>query len=1427
MVVYNNILAGAAGSGGAGYEISRSLRFNSGDSSFLSRTPSSAGNRKTFTLSAWIKRSGLTAWSHIYTQGPNPGAWDTIRFDNTNDVLYVSFNGNATVLQTDASFRDTSAWYHVVVAVDTTQSTSANRVKIYVNGVEQSVTGSYPTQNQDLSINNTTEARIGLPTWNTTENLNGYLADVHFIDGQQLAPTNFGELDDNNVWQPKNFSKEPLATSTTYTTSAITSIDDNPGQFKQGHSDSSYSAFDLSNMLDGSTSSSVSGGFNGSTPDKFKVTFPAGYRPSGAVTAYFTGTNVQPAIKVYTVTNSSGTETRNQGQSNWSGSNISTPSYTDITDIEFYAYEVGGGPSFTWRTCSVGGTSVSDNKILSLTDGTGLSGFAAGDEVQTGVSVVSVDTSSNKLEVDGGTWSTGNTVSTTKGGYGTNGFKLDFSDNSSNAALGTDSSGNGTTLPCVDFDGTGDYLSFANHADFALGTGDFTVECFVNPTNNVNYRSILENRGSVSDGNGFTLAIDASDKIYIYSNGFLVQSATGAVTENKWYHVAYVRNGSTHALYLDGVQVSTSTTSKDYTSQAFHIGATAYNQGDNFAGFISNVRIVKGTAVYTAAFTAPTAPLTNITNTKLLCCQSSSSATTAAVTPGTITANGDASATSKQDTAWTVNNLTAAVVPVDVGGDPTVSSSDKPFTTGFSVAFDGNDKMRMEGPGTVSGDFTWECWVKFTGTPSGRFFSAEESVNGTEYSLMRFYNGNLNIYVGDGNGYEANTYTGSVSADTWHHIAMVRSGTTVSHYLDGSRWGTNTYSNSFVITTLVLAHGYGSEYFTGSVSNARFVNGQALYTGASYTVPTATLTTTSQSATATNVTTLAAHKALLTANDGTKIEILNSSSDIDSLIDTPTNYEADSGGNNGGNYATISAVDNAGVTLSNGNLEMTTTGWQSFKATIGVTSGKWYWETQNKQAASAILGVATQQASVFPSNSIFGSSGHGGGDSNPAWTWAGQYSYFNGTSTYTGQNNHATADIIMYALDLDNGKLWFGKNGTWYNSSWGTTGNPATGANPTVSGLDTSYTYFPAGTTHSGGAIYNFGARPFIHDIPTGFKSLCTQNLPDPTIADGSTAFDIALWSGTGSSNAITSLNTAPDFVWIKSRNSTGHHTLVDAVRGPTKALFSNRNVAQVTDAGYLSSFDSNGFTVVSDNDVNGSSYNYVGWAWDAGASTVSNTDGSITTNVRANASTGFSIAKGNFSSVGDGTLGHGLNAAPTFYIIRNIDSSSGWYVYTTAVDGTLDYAFLNGTDAFSASSRTSPTSSVIQYQSIATGDHIAYCWTPVAGYSAFGSYTGNGDADGPFIYTGFRPKFILRKQTNSAQHWHIADAERDPENPSDSWLFPNLSDAEGSGDIDRYTDILSNGFKIRSAYSYHNQSGSTYIYAAFAEHPQKTARAR
>ncbi len=1020
------LFIGAAAGAAAAFQIDRSLRFNAGDSSNLSKNFSSAGNTKTWTWSAWVKFTH-NGNNEVIFNSANGNNFHSLYLRSDGTLKWDDVIGGSDVQLnkiTNQVFKDFSAWYHIVLTVDTTQSTAANRNRMYVNGVQSTfASGNDFAQNDNSQFNQGSAFTNTIGSGYNATYSSIYLADIQFVDGQALAPTDLGEYDDNNNWNPKAYS----------------------------------------------------------------------------------------------------------------------------------------------------------------------------------------------------------------GTYGTNGFYLKFADNSSNSALGTDSSGNSNT--------------------------------------------------------------------------------------------------------------------------------------------------------------------------------------------------------------FTVNNLMAAVVPVDVGGDPTVSSSDKPFTTGFSVAFDGNDKMRMEGPGTVSGDFTWECWVKFTGTPDGRFFSAEESVNGTEYSLMRFYNGNLNVYAGDGNGYEANTYTGSVSADTWHHIAMVRSGSTLSHYLDGSRWGTNSFSNSFLITTLVLAHGYSSEYFTGSVSNARFVNGQALYTGASYTVPTATLTTTSQSATATNVTTLVAHKASLTANDGTKIEILNSSSDIDSLIDTPTNYEADSGGNNGGNYATISAVDNAGVTLSNGNLEMTTTGWQSFKATIGVTSGKWYWETQNKQAASAILGVATQQASVFPSNSIFGSSGHGGGDSNPAWTWAGQYSYFNGTSTYTGQNNHATADIIMYALDLDNGKLWFGKNGTWYNSSWGTTGNPATGANPTVSGLDTSYTYFPAGTTHSGGAIYNFGARPFIHDIPTGFKSLCTQNLPDPTIADGSTAFDIALWSGTGSSNAIT-INTAPDLAWIKSRNSTGHHTLVDAVRGPTKALFSNRNVAQVTDAGYLSSFDSNGFTVVSDNDVNGSSYNYVGWAWDAGTSTVSNTDGSITSSVRANPTAGFSICKITTpSSDGAYTFGHGLNAAPELIIYRIYDQNMSWYTWHTSLGAANKYILLNGTGTPSSGSyvfnNTLPTNSVVSDYAGNSSHHnegrnmIYYCFAPVAGYSAFGSYTGNGDADGPFIYTGFRPKFILRKQTNSAQHWHIADAERDPENPSDSWLFPNLSDAEGSGDIDRYTDILSNGFKIRSAYSYHNQSGSTYIYAAFAEHPQKTARAR
>jgi len=541
-----------------------------------------------------------------------------------------------------------------------------------------------------------------------------------------------------------------------------------------------------------------------------------------------------------------------------------------------------------------------------------------------------------------------------------------------------------------------------------------------------------------------------------------------------------------------------------------------------------------------------------------------------------------------------------------------------------------------------------------------------------------------------------------------------------------------------------------------------------------------------------------------------------SGSGNDSLIDTPTNYAAASN-NNGGNYATLNPLQaGSQCTLSNGNLDLVWSGSSGHAAgsTIAVSSGKWYMEftVGSKRGLIGIIpSTYTSQLNNWPGNSAYGSDSYG-------YYGIGGNLYNNSTNSAYGAG-WTTNDVIGVALDLDAGNLVFYKNG----SSQGTA----------ATGLSGSYIFAIGFSDYSSGGdpgSVNFGQRPFAYTPPTGHVSLCTQNLPDSTIADGSTAFDVALWTGNGSTQTISGLSLSPDFIWHKIRSISGGSQLYDIVRGTSKRLRSDNSDTESTLNG-VTSFNSDGWTMSAGNNNNES---YVSWVWDAGTSTASNTDGSITTNVRANASAGFSIISYQGNGTTGATIGHGLNSAPEWLVFKNRDDGLNWYVYHKAA-GHTNYLTLDrdhGAIANNFLNNTAPTNSVITLSNTAevnanNQDIICYAWTSVTGYSSFGSYTGNGSADGPFVYTGFRPKFILRKQTNTTNHWHIVDTERDPENVTDSWLFPNLADAEGSGDSDRNTDILSNGFKIRSAYSYHNTNGGTYLYLAFASHPFKTARAR
>ena len=320
--------------------------------------------------------------------------------------------------------------------------------------------------------------------------------------------------------------------------------------------------------------------------------------------------------------------------------------------------------------------------------------------------------------------------------------------------------------------------------------------------------------------------------------------------------------------------------------------------------------------------------------------------------------------------------------------------------------------------------------------------------------------------------------------------------------------------------------------------------------------------------------------------------------------------------------------------------------------------------------------------------------------------------------------------------------------------------------------------------------------------------------------------FQAKTYTGNSGTNAITfdgSENMQPDLVWTKARNYNDDHLLVDVVRGNTKYLKSHSTNAEQTSSIRVTSFNSNGFTLGSSSDINGNTDNYVSWNWKAGSGTATNSDGTVNTTVNVNQTAGFSIV----SWTGNGNaayLGHGLGANADWVLIKNRETSTldGWFVNHNKVASTKTL-FLNTTAAEATSSiylNTAPDSTRFRFDSDQTVGHIAYCWKEVKGFSKFGSYTGNGNADGTFVYTGFRPAWVMIKSSSAGQDWHIHDNKRSTDNVSNQALLPNTSDSEITDTTVYGIDILSNGFKCRGTHNRVNGSGQTYIYMAFAESP-------
>ena len=548
------------------------------------------------------------------------------------------------------------------------------------------------------------------------------------------------------------------------------------------------------------------------------------------------------------------------------------------------------------------------------------------------------------------------------------------------------------------------------------------------------------------------------------------------------------------------------------------------------------------------------------------------------------------------------------------------------------------------------------------------------------------------------------------------------------------------------------------------------------------------------------------------------------------MIDVPSGNGGVSGTQPSSNYCVLNPL-NTILPLSNANLTGTqaSAAWTSSSGTIAASSGKYYYEA----SMSSIGGGNYIALGLMLTGTAFNQ--YAGSNTN-SWSVltnsTNLATYFNAAATNATTISASTSTAFQVAVDIDAGKLWLG-----YNNNWLGGGNPSTGATPTYTFTANSLVN-PIISGYANTVHLNCGQRSFAYTPPTGFKALCTANLPAATIKQGNTVFDATTYTGNNTARSITNAaGFAPDLVWIKDRINTASHSIYDAVRGVLNNLSSNTTGAEASYVNTLTAFNSNGFSLGIDTTyqiVNYSASNYVAWQWDAGSSTVTNTNGSISSQVRANPTAGVSVVTYTGTFV-NATVGHGLGIAPSMIIVKRRDSTGAWPTYHSSLlspaTGTL---YLNTTNARVATTglwnSTLPTSSVINIgqntdSNASGGTYVAYCFAEIAGFSKFGSYTGNGSADGPFVYTGFRPKFIMTKRTDSTSAWVMIDTSRSASNVATNRLYANESSAEDSADT--AFDILSNGFKSRTTNTTTNASGGTYIYMAFAENPFAQANAR
>jgi len=779
------------------------------------------------------------------------------------------------------------------------------------------------------------------------------------------------------------------------------------------------------------------------------------------------------------------------------------------------------------------------------------------------------------------------------------------------------------------------------------------------------------------------------------------------------------------------------------------------------------------------------------------------------------------------------------------------------------AAYEIGNSLRLDGTGdmsrTVSSDgnlrtWTFSFWLKRStfGTNGGLGFNVGGTyVNGDNRSIFRFHS---SISGGDDDWYWAERSGGAWREDqattimyrdpsAWSHYMCVwdtDGGTTprARRYVNGVSVDSNLKSGGTVAAANVDSGtnqagtfqlfdqaGFPGREFEGYCAEMHFVDGTALaptdlgeYNDDGVWIPKAYTGSYGSNG---------FHLDFADSSDLGK-DVSGNGNDFtssglattDQMLDTPTN-----------NHCTFNPLWIDTYTLSDGNLVTSTGADAAALGTMAVDatdSNGWYWEMKVTTAATypgvgIVLASQTSQIGAATSLSSI--------ETNRYYYegWSGNLNNQGSTSAY-GSTWSGTANKVI-GVYLKGGALWFSIDGVVQNS-----GDPSTASTgAAITGLTGDFypvVLYAAGSGTQAAWTAQFAEADWGTTPPAGYKAVNTANLPIPSITDGSAYFQPTLYTGTGSSLAVTQSGNStfqPDWVWIKGRSGATEHVVTDVLRGVTKEINTNDSSAEETVAQGLTAFDSAGFTVGTDGSYNTSSATYVGWQWKANGAGSSNEDGSInTTATSANTTAGFSIST--YTGTGsNATVGHGLGVAPKMVIVKRRNSSESWRVWHTGLTNGSYFLNLENTDGQASVAAiwnsTVPTSSVVSIGTNASvnassSTYVMYCFAEIPGYSSLGTYTGNGSTDGTFVYTGFKPAFVILKRTNTTQEWQMYDTQRDPYNVADHKLEPNSSNAESILTSDNNLDFLSNGFKLRQANGGMNASGAPYIYMAFAEHP-------